>query len=279
MSAEAESPAAGTANPETRGAWQPLTFGGVAAFANAPWRRLLAAQALAALLFAAGVVWFFAHCYAPVIAEEIQKLPDGAKVTGGQLAGVPGVKITETRLLSIAVTSDEDADMDQSADVQIALRQDRLEVSSILSSALGSLEIHYPMQSYADLSRSRLEPLWGAWLPVLLVQTGTAVVVGLWLLWAVMAWCYAPVAKLAAWFCDRQLTWPGAWRLSCAALLPGALLMTVGVVFYGSQVVDVFGLGYFAIVHLLVGWVYLLGAPFFAPRLISAPMTRNPFHP
>lgn len=256
-----------------------MTFGGVAAFANAPWRRLLAAQALAALLFAAGVVWFFAHCYAPVIAEEIQKLPDGAKVTGGQLAGVPGVKITETRLLSIAVTSDEDADMDQSADVQIALRQDRLEVSSILSSALGSLEIHYPMQSYADLSRSRLEPLWGAWLPVLLVQTGTAVVVGLWLLWAVMAWCYAPVAKLAAWFCDRQLTWPGAWRLSCAALLPGALLMTVGVVFYGSQVVDVFGLGYFAIVHLLVGWVYLLGAPFFAPRLISAPMTRNPFHP
>lgn len=279
MSAEAEQPAAGTAKPETRGAWQPFTFRGVAAFAEAPWRRLFVAQALTALLFAVCVVWFFAHCYAPVITEEIQKLPDGAHVTGGQLAGVPGLEITETRLLSIAVTAEENADLDQSADVQIALRKDRLEISSILSSALGSLEFYYLKQSAVDLSRSRLEPLWGAWLPVLLVAGGITVAAGVWLLWAVLAWVYTSVAKLAAWFCNRQLTWPGAWRLSCAALLPGAVLMAAGVVCYGLQWVDVFGFGYFAIVHFLVGWVYLLGAPVFVPRLTAVPMTRNPFNP
>ena len=96
--------------------------------------------------------------------------------------------------------------------------------------------------------------------------------------WAVLAWIYTPVAKLAAWFFNRQLTWPGAWRLACAALLPGAVLLAAGVVSYGLQWVDIFGFGYFVMVHFLVGWVYLLGAPLFVPHLASAPMTRNPFH-
>jgi len=71
---------------------------------------------------------------------------------------------------------------------------------------------------------------------------------------------------------------PGAWRLACAALLPGAVLPALGLVLYGLQAVDIFGLGYFGTVHFLVGWVYLLAAPVFAPRLSSANICRNPFH-
>jgi hypothetical protein len=97
------------------------------------------------------------------------------------------------------------------------------------------------------------------------------------LLWSVLALIYAPAAKLAAWFWDRQLSWPGAWRLAGAALLPGAALLAAGVVLYGLQMVDFFGLGYFGTVHFLVGWVYLLAAPAFAPRLSSANINRNPF--
>jgi len=283
VSAEAQKPAIPAAKPlaprPLRVAWQPLTFRGVAAFAQAPWRRLLLAQALTALLCAASAVWFLAHCYAPVLTQEIQKMPEGASLTGGQLAGLPGTQITETKFLSIAATADEDADLDQSADVQIALRRDHLEISSILSSALGSLEFDYNTQSALDLSRSHLEPWWGAWRPVVLVGAGFAVAVGLLLVWSVLAWIYAPAAKLVAWFCDRRLSWAGAWRLAGAALLPGAVLMALGLVFYGWQLVDVFGLGYFATVHLLAGWVYALAAPVFAPPLVSADKICNPFHP
>jgi hypothetical protein len=282
VSAEAEKPATPPPEPEPpaapRVAWQPLTFGGVAAFSQAPWRRLLLAQTLTALLVAASAVWFLAHCYAPVITQEIQKMPEGAGLAGGQLAGLSGIEISESKFLSIAITAADDADLDQSADVQIVFRRDRLDISSILSSALGSLEFDYSNQSALDLSRSRLEPWWGAWRPVILVAAGLAVVVWLLLVWAALAWIYAPAAKLVAWFCDRQLSWPGAWRLACAALLPGAVLLALGLVCYGGQMVDVFGLGYFGTVHLLVGWVYVLGAPAFAPRLSSAKKICNPFH-
>jgi len=280
VSAEAEKPSTPPAEPlpPPRIAWQPCTFGGVAAFAQAPWRRLFLAQVFFALLFAASAVWFLGHCYAPVITQEIQKMPEGASLTNGQLDGFPDVQVSETKLLSIAIATDEDAELDHSADLQITLRRNRLEISSILSSALGSLEIDYPNSSALDLSRSHLEPGWGAWRPVVLLAAGLAVAVGLLLLWPVLAWIYAPAAKLVAWFCDRQLSWPGAWRLACASLLPAATLPALGLVLYGLQVVDIFGLGYFGTVHLLVGWGYLLAAPVFAPHLTSANINRNPFH-
>lgn len=280
MSAEAEKPFPAPAEPPppapARVAWQPFTFGGVAAFGQAPWRRLFLAQLLIALLCAASAVWFLGHCYAPVIADEIQKLPEGAGLTNGQLAGIPVVQ-SETKFLSIAIAAPEGAELDQSADLQIVLRRDHIAVSTILSSALGSLEFGYNNQFALDFSRSHLEPLWGAWKPVVLVLAGLAVAVCLLPLWAMLAWVYAPAAKLIAWFCDRRLTWPGAWRLACAALLPGAILLALGLVLYGLQMADVFGLGYFGTVHFLVGWVYLLAAPVFAPRLSSTSSSRNPF--
>jgi len=280
VSAEAEKPSPAPAGPPLPAArpvaWQPCTFGGVAAFAQAPWRRLFLAQGAAALLFAAAAVWFLAHCYAPVLTEEIQKMPEGASLAGGQLAGIPAVQ-SETKFLSIAIAAGEDAEWDQSADLQIVLRKDHVDISSSLSSAFGSLEFGYGNPSALDLSRSHLEPWWGAWRPVVLVAAGLTVAVGLLLLWTVLAWIYAPAAKLIAWFCDRQLSWPGAWRLACAALLPGAVLLALGLILYGLQMVDIFGLGYFGTVHLLAGWIYLLAAPAFAPRSSSANINRNPF--
>ena len=278
MSAETEksSPPPPPAPPE---AWQPFTFGGVAAFARARWRRLFVAQAAAALLFAAATVWFLGHCYAPVITQEIQKMPKSAGLADAQLSGLPGITISGSKFLSIAIAADDSAELDQSADLLIALRGRHVEISSILSSALGSLEFDYPPPWTLDLSRSHLEPWWGAWRPVILAVAGLAAAVGLILLWTVLAWVYAPAAKLIAWFLDRRLSWSGAWRLACAALLPGAVLMALGLVLYGRQMVDVFGLGYFGAVHFLAGWVYLLAAPAFAPRSSSATANRNPFRP
>ena len=242
--------------------------GGVCA---GPWRRLFLAQAAVALLFAACAVWFLGHCYAPVITEEIQKMPKAPSLTGGRLAGIPGVQVSETKFLSIAITADEDAELDQSADLQIALRRDHVDISSILSSALGSLEF-----GYGEAVRPGFKPdPSGAVVGRLAAgcfgrggSGGGGLADG----WSGPCWrgFTRPAAKLAAWFFDRQLSWPGAWRLACAALLPGAVLLALGLVLYGLQMVDVFGLGYFATVHFLVGWVYLLAAPVFAPRLSSA---------
>ena len=280
VSEEAEKPLnapAPAAAPEPPSGWQPLTFGGVAAFAQARWLRLFLVQVVVAVLAAADVVWFLGRCYSPVVTEFMQKLPPGASLARGQLSGISGVQIAESRFLSLAITDEDQADIDQSADVQIALRKGHVEVSWLLSSALGSLEFDYSTNSSLDLSQTHLEPLWGAWQPVVLAGAGMGVVVALLLIWAALAAIYAPAAKLAAWFGDRQLTWPGAWRLASAALMPGALLLTLGIILYGRQTVDLIGLGYFVTVHFLVGWVYLLSAPLFAPRLSRNEPDRNPF--
>ncbi|MGD1083817.1 MAG: hypothetical protein ABSA47_03590, partial [Verrucomicrobiota bacterium] len=279
MSEDAQKPLtapAPAAAPEPPDAWQPLTFGGVAAFARAPWPRLLLAQVVVAALAAAGVVWFLARCYAPVVTEAVQKLPDGASLTNGQLAGISGTRIAENKFLSIAITDDDHAELDQSADVQIALRKGRVEISSLLSSALGLVEFDYSTNSAWDLSQSHLEPLWGAWEPVVQAGAGIGVVIVLPLIWAALAVIYAPAAKFVAWFGDRQLSWGGAWRLACAAQMPGAMLLALGVVLYSRQTVDLIGLGYFETVHFLVGWTYVLAAPHFAPRLSPNRPDRNP---
>jgi hypothetical protein len=249
----------------------------VAAFALHRWRRVFLAQALTAVLFASAAVWFLGKCCAPVITLEVQKMPEGACLTNGRLAGFPATLASESKFLSITIATDEDADLDQSADLQIALRRDHADISSLLSSALGSVEFSYSGLSGLDLSRSVLDPWWGAWRPVLLAAAGLAVAVALLLVWSALAWICTPAAKLAAWFFDCQLSWPGAWRLACAALLPGAVLLASGVVLYGSEMVDVFVLGYFGIVHFLVGWVFLVAAPAFLPRMSSEKKKSNPF--
>jgi hypothetical protein len=238
---------------------------------------LLLVQVTVGGLAAASVVWFLAHCYAPVVTQFIEKLPTAALVTNGQLSGISEAQIAETKFLSLAITGDNADDLDQSADVQLILRKDHLEVSSLFSSALGSLDFDYGTNVVLDLSRTQLEPMWGAWKPVLLAGSGLGTVVGLLLIWAVLAVLYSPAAKLVAWFGDRQMTWTGAWRLASAALMPGAILLTLGIFLYSRRTVDLIGLGYFESVHFLVGWVYVLTSPFFAPRASHSSPQRNPF--
>ena len=249
----------------------------MAAFAEAPCGRLFVVQLLTAALVAASVVWFLGRCYAPIITQAVQKLPTGGAITNGLLTGFDDLEISETKFLSIAFASDPDPALDRSADVQVAFRDDRVVVSSLLSSEMGSFEIEYGTLNNWNLSRAQIEPLWGAWQPVLLVGVGVAVAFCLLLIWWALAIVYTPVAKLVAWLGDRDVTWAGSWRLASAALMPGAVLMAAAIVLYGSQLLDVFGLGWLEIVHLFVGGVYLMAAPMFAPRLTRGLLKPNPF--
>jgi hypothetical protein len=257
-------------------AWQPFSFGGVAAFARSGWRRLFATQVLAAAMVSASVVWFLWRNYSPVITEAVGKMPQGAMVSGGRLEGVSGPRISENRFLAIAVAPRPTVDFGQSADIQIELRRSTLRVSSIFRSLWGSIEVAYGPAERIDLSQANLEPWWGAWRPILLGAAGVGIVLILLVLWAGLAAVYAGPAKFIAWLTDRDLSWGGAWRLSSAALMPGVLVLTMGVVLYGWRVLDLIGLGAIVAAYWLIGWVYLAISPGFAPRLFAAP-NQNPF--
>jgi hypothetical protein len=257
-------------------AWQPLTFGGVAAFASARLGRLLLIGFIAAAVFGAAFVWFLQRDYCPVVLEAIQKMPDNARVSGGKLQGVTNSLISESKLLAIAVTPETATDIGQGADVQFQLRQTDFCVVSIFRPDWG-LDFDFDRGSSLNLSRAALEPWWGAWQPVLLAGAGLAAAIALLASWVVLAALYMAPAKFAAWFADRNLSWMGAGRLCFAAMTPGALVMTFAVFLYGLQAVDLVHLSVFWAVHLVIGWVYVGGGVWSLPRLFPRVTEKNPF--
>jgi len=266
-------PADGATPP--RLAWQPFTFGGLAAFARARLGRLLLAEFLAAILVSVSVICFLQHAYAPVILQAIQKMPETAKFAHRRLTGIDTTLIAGSKLFAIAVTPEGSDSIGQSADVQIQFRPSDFRVGGVFRPDWG-WEFDYGPGAL-NLSRSSLEPWWGAWHPVLMAATGVAVLVLLFGIWAVLALIYTLPAKFVAWFGDRQLSWGGAWRLSSAALLPGALLMGAATFLYGWQAVDLVGLIFFFVAHLLVDWIYIAGGAWACPRLFPNIIKQNPF--
>jgi len=264
----------GAAGPPA--AWQPLTFGGVAAFAGARLGRLLATELVAAIMVAASVVWFLQRAYCPVILRAIQQMPETARVAHGTLQGVPDTLIAESKFLAIAATPQPGREIGQDADLQIQLRQNDLCTGSIFWPDWG-LEFSYGRGTAISLARSNLEPWCGAWKPVLLIGTGAVAVLFLLLFWAVLAAIYMAPAKFIAWFADRYLPWGGAWRLASAALLPGALVVMGAVILYGWSVIDLVGLSFFGAVNVIIGWIYLVGGSCKVTRLFPADSQRNPF--
>jgi hypothetical protein len=257
-------------------AWQPLTFGGVAAFAGGRTGRLLAVELAAAIMAAVCVVWFLHRAYCPVILQAIQKMPDTARLAQGRLQGVPDTLIAESKFLAIAAAPQSGGEIGQDADLQIELRQNDFCAGSVFWPDWG-LDCPYRGGAVINLARSNLEPWWSAWQPVLLTAAGAATVLFLLLAWAVLASIYMAPAKFIAWFADRYLTWGGAWRLASAALLPGAVVLTGAMVLYGWSVIDLVGLSFFVAIHIILGWIYVVGGSCKATPLFPVHSNRNPF--
>jgi len=257
-------------------AWQPLTFGGVAAFASARLGRLMLVGFLAAVVFGAGLVWFLQRDYCPVIFQAVQKMPETARVAAGRLQGVPNTLISESKLLAIAVTPESAADIGQGADVQFQLRQTDFCIGSIFRPDWG-LEFDYGRGAALNLSRSSLEPWWGAWQPVLLTAAGAGAVMLILASWTVLSTIYMAPAKFIAWYADRDLSWSGAWRLCFASMAPGALVLAFGLFLYGMQMIELLQLSFFYAAHLVMGWIYATGAVWVSPRLFPRVERKNPF--
>ena len=87
--------------------------------------------------------------------------------------------------------------------------------------------------------------------------------------WAVLATVYFLPVWLLGFLTNRDLNFRGSWKLSGAALLPGALLMTAGILLYDFGALDLVQFGFLFAAHLALAWIYLFFSQLFLPRMES----------
>ncbi|MGC3958003.1 MAG: hypothetical protein QM813_08710 [Verrucomicrobiota bacterium] len=257
-------------------AWQPLTPKGVAAFAYAPLRRLLLVQFIVAIAVAVGVALLCYDRYVPVIEAAIEKLPASSQVRQQQFdwRGNSPVVLAENRFLSLMVDLDRTGQLRPVAHAQLEFSRTNIVVRSLF----GYVELPYAKGWTMAVSREELLPRWGAWRPALLAGVIGAVLVSLFASWLGLAFFYTLPVWWLGFFLNRELSWSRSWKLSGAALMPGALLMLAGISFYDLGVTDLVGMLFLLAAHLVVGWVYLGLGIWAAARVGSvAGERKNPF--
>lgn len=262
------------ASPPT--AWEPLTPLGVAAFAQAPLRRLLLVQFIVALLVGGTGAWLLRDAYFPTISAAIAQLPADGKIRTGKMdwRGKSPTLLAEGKFLALSVDLEHTGAIRSPAQVQLEFGKTNL----LLHSLLGYAAVNYPRGWIIAVNRTELSPLWGAWRPWLLVATVGGVAVSLLASWWVLATIYCIPVWLLGFFTNRELGWRASWRLAGAALLPGAFGMIVGLSFYDLGALDLVRLGFVFVAHLVVGWIYLGVSFCFIPRLTNLTKPKaNPF--
>lgn len=266
-----ETPAAGP--PAT--AWQPLTPQGVARFAHAQFKRLVVVQLVVAVGLALVCAWFATSRWFPVITQAIRKCPPGSAIRGGRLVwtGDSPALLAEGPFLAVILDREHTRTLGQTADFQMELGERGLRLNSLL----GYTPVAYGPATAFTLEREILEPWWGAWKPMFLLALMALVVGFLFASWIGLALVYAGPVRLLAFFADRVVTFGGCWQLASAAALPGAMLMGASLVLYGWQRINLSGLIFAWLVHLVVGWLYTGGAIWCLPRGQRAKVDDNPF--
>lgn len=258
-------------------AWEPVTPRGVAAFARADLSRLLLVQFIVALLAAAAGAWFLNEGCFPAISAAIQNLPAAGEIGSGKLDwhGDPSQPLAEGKFLAFDVDLNHSGQIHSTADVQIEFGADSVRVFSLL----GYTDFVYPPDRFAPFNRTDLEPLWGAWEAEILFIAFAAVALVLLLSWWLLATLYFLPVRLLAFYANRDLNLRACWKLSGAALLPGALLMAAALLLYGAGLLDLVSLGLLFAAHFVAGWICLFVSQLFLPRIPQAPQKGNPFHP
>jgi hypothetical protein len=258
-------------------AWEPLTPRGVAAFAHAKFSRLFLVQFVVASLAAISVVWFLDDNCFPTIRAAIQNLPDAGKISSGKLdwRGESPQLLAEGKFLAFDVDLNHSGQINSTADLQIEFGRESFRVISLL----GFTDFFYPPDRFAPFNRTELEPLWGAWRAEILFIAAAATVIGLLLSWWILATIYFLPVWILGFFTNRDFNFRASWKLSGAALMPGALLMAAGIFLYGFGALDLVQLGFIFGAHLVLGWIYLFASLLFVPGIPEAKPKGNPFVP
>ena len=258
-----------------RPAWQPLTPRGVAAFAHAGWRRLLLVQSIVALLVALVVMWQLATGWFPTISAAIDRLPEKGEIRAQQLDwhGDSPLMLAEGRCLALTVDLEHVHGLRSLAHVQVEFGRETF----VIRSLFGYIEGRYPAGWVIAFNETELSPRWGAWKPVLLVGVGVTAGLGVMFSWWLLATVYFMPVQLVGRFVNRDLIPSRSWRLSGAALMPGAVLMIAALVLYGVGSMDLVQLLFATGAHFVVGWIYLFLSLLFVPSAGSASSRGNPF--
>ena len=264
--------------PKRPRAWQPFTPRGIAAFASASGSRLLLVQVVMALLSALAIVWFAWYGWIPEIKEAIRNLPAEGVIERQQLklhvnAALP---LADKRgLLGIGADPENTGGAPLRSDLKIQLRKDQYEICFLL----GCRTAAYPKGELIQFNRLDLEPRWEAWEPFLLAGLGLGSGGFIFVSWLVLAALYFPFILLFGYLRKREVSLGGSWRLAAAALMPGAVLLSIGIVCYGLGIIDMVRLFTLAILHLIIGWVYLGMAAATLPGKSPPQSPLNPFSP
>ncbi len=276
MEAEAK-----TSQPEPNAgvmAGQPITFGGVAAFAHTSWRRLFITQAVVAGGGVAAILIFLFSAWLPAIDQATGNLPDNGYILRGELAwpNAEAVQLSDSRWLTIIVAPMNTHSFGKSADFQLELHSKEVRFYSMLGYYI---QVSYSGDFSLALSRQDAAPWWGSRRPFFVAGAIVGTFFGLWILWMLLALLYAPGAKLTAFWRNRDLTWIQAIRLSAAALLTPAAVFSVAIALYGLGWVPLEGLIAGGVLHVVMGWAYVAGAPMRLPLKpeVLAAMKKNPF--
>jgi len=257
-------------------AWQPLTPRGVAAFAASSLGRLGFVQLIVALMAAVTVVWFLDSAWFPTVQEAIKNLPARGNIRGGELDwhGDTPTRLAEGHFLSFAVDLNHGGGAGRVAHVQVELGRGDFKICSLL----GCLTIPYATGWIVELNRTELEPRWGALKTAILVLVFSSTVLVLMVSWALLATAYCVPTWIIALYENRDLSFRESWKLAAAALMPGALLLTAAIFFYGLNLFDLIRLGFSTVLHFVIGWVYLFISPLFLPRRLAGMTGKaNPF--
>jgi hypothetical protein len=147
-----------------------------------------------------------------------------------------------------------------------------------LAGLLGYVTLPYPSDAVIAFNRADLRPWWGAWSQALLAGSVLGTAVGLMLLWGALALAYAGPARVLGFMLDRPLSWGAAWKLCSAALMPGAILFSGAILLYSLTLLDLVRLSFFAVFHLVVGWVYVFTSALCLPKAtVDQGLGANPF--
>ncbi|MBC8094328.1 MAG: hypothetical protein H7Y43_00820, partial [Akkermansiaceae bacterium] len=259
-------------------AWQPLTFKGVAAFSTASLKRLLLVQFLFALFVAATVAWLLSHAWFPTVRQAILALPETGRLVAGKLdwTNEPPRLLAESSFLAVITDLEHTGEIRVPADIQIELGRSDVRFVSLL----GYRDEPYPSRRAIEFNRLTLEPRWGAWRPPILWIVFGIVFASLMLIWWTLASFYFLPLWLIGYLANRRLSVLGSWKLVGAALMSGAVLMALGLLAYGSGLVDPVGLMAVQVAHLVAGIVYCSASVFFLPKLSEDIIPKpNPFQP
>ncbi|MBI1176374.1 hypothetical protein GC207_02925 [bacterium] len=257
--------------------WHPLTPNGVAGAARAPRWQLWVALTLTAALSIATTINFFERAWVPVITKAIESLDDGGAIRNGLLE--PGgqrtsVVLAANRNLAIALDWSAAGVHDQASDVRVILQIDR----ALVCSLFGCAGISYRTLGDMPIGHTETGAWWRAWRPTILSGIAVGQAMFLVISWWVLAIVYAWAIRFFAFYLDRDVDFGGAARVAQAALIPGAIWLTVSMYLHTEGWLNLFGLLVVFIMHVPVGWIYSGAACRYLPPRADV-LPANPFQP